>query len=151
MSNINRANVRQTGSIVEEEEIVPRAIYSSSQFIVRNVPNGAKGLILMCRIHSVSGTFDEDEGLSLIAEGRYASTNVFLIGTDRRTSASAARSFNLILHPQLFDGTNFTTLGVSESNAGKFDVSLVDEIRFRFIITGTDPEADASVLLRWVM
>src|SRR5690606_28209877 len=59
-------NVQLTGRNVEREIIFERSIRNTSAFIhVKDVPDGAIGLIAVCAVFGVTGEFESGQGLRL--------------------------------------------------------------------------------------
>src|SRR5690625_2534971 len=146
-------DTRLTGSIVEEI-IFERDIRNDGTGVVTKIrPQNAIGLFLEHRVYGLTGTFERDEGHSVLAYPYISSPGRILIGDyeNYMTKPSSQRSsnnhsFSVSLLPHKIDEDAY--------NLSKVKPPVYKNVRLQIYISGTfdDGEGvDSELIAHWIM
>lgn len=146
-------DVRLTGSKVEEDILIERSIISQSTENVVDIPEGVKGAIFHARVRSLTGDFNNGQGISAevhLAKRYPSGGHFFILGMDTDYKSSNTSFHTLIFQQSLSFDDAYTHLSNSELKGSSLTLNLFELCRFRLRLTGQNIEADVEAVVKWV-
>src|SRR5690606_37840799 len=145
------ADVRLTGSKVEQTELLARSVYRESQTSIFTIPEGVKGALFSLRSHGATGDFNENEGIRVgVRIGSRQWYSVYIATEWMRTNTVTSE---ILIYPgvDLGDAEKaFSTVSLAISklnlqwaNQGRWYVDIRGQI-------GEDEGFDAELFVKWI-
>lgn len=152
-SDDGAADVRLTGSNVEDVTLIERTIISENQQVVLDIPEGAIGVFVHTRIRSLVGDFSSNEGVGTIVNlGKIypSGGHFYLVDLSTDSKSSNAHLHTIWLGRQTTTQDTIINPARDEYKEASVHVGAFDLFRFRVILTGENVEVDIESVAKWI-